>query len=147
MTTEELAAAKEGLAAKEAAHEDWIAQSVRCLREKGWEGVTADAGGLSYETLPRDQAGAFTDDMAACEDAVGPGPYDEPLTRAEVAVVYDRWVDAKACLEGLGHEISEPPSVNVFIDDYLHGDDGPWSPFAELPAGVALDRVKQTCPE
>lgn len=143
----DLAAAEKSLAEQDARMEDWIAGVVRCAHEKGWEGVEAMTGGFSFDSVPRDQQLALKEDLGVCEKAAGPAPNDEPPSRAEVAVVYHRWIDAKSCLEGLGYEISDPPSLNVYIEDYLHSENGPWSPFVDLPRSADLSQVKQTCPE
>lgn len=143
----ELSEATDRLAALDEDMDAWLAGVVRCMHEKGWGDVDAMSGGYSFDGVPRAQQGALNDDLTACETDAGPAPNEEPLSRAEVAVIYERWVDAKTCLEGLGYEISEPPSRNVFIEDYLHSSGGPWSPFADLPASADLGAVKQTCPE
>jgi hypothetical protein len=60
--------------------------------------------------------------LVACREKFA--PYQEK-TEAELRIVYDRWVDERDCLVGLGYQPAEPPSFEKFVSDWKAG---PWMP-------------------
>lgn len=49
----------------------------------------------------------------------------------------------EACLEDLGYEIEDPPSLQAFIDSY---DTGPWHPYLSLPLDAPHAELERACP-
>lgn len=73
---------------------------------------------LESDYAPEEGMAIFTD----CRNRYA--PYHEKTTE-ELRVIYDRWVDERDCLIGLGYRPAEPPSFETFVSDWRTG---PWSP-------------------
>ena len=131
----------------------WLTTVIQCLHDRGWVDVKQadDAWGIDASTVPQAQLGSFDSDRTACEEKAGPAPNDVPLDEARINRIYDHWVAMRSCLADLGYTTSEPPSREVFIDDYLHNPDGPWSPYIDLDATdhtqAEWNQITTTCPQ
>jgi hypothetical protein len=53
-------------------------------------------------------------------------PPDVQKTDEELRVIFDRWVDERNCLIGLGYQPAPPPSFEKFVADWR--STGPWMP-------------------
>ncbi|GGL39228.1 hypothetical protein GCM10012283_22150 [Phycicoccus endophyticus] len=120
------------------------------MHDAGWTGVSiaATGDGIAVDSLPTNQRSSFQNAVRECESKAGPQPNAKPLTEERVKSQYVALVKSKACLERLGYSISDPPSEEKFVDDYLGGRE-PWSPFndvADLSASK-WDEVNRTCPQ
>jgi hypothetical protein len=128
----------------------WLSAVVACLQDRGWSDTAEDAGGqgITNDTLPESQRSAFSGDLAECETRAGPQPGAEAVTPQRAGQIYDQLVVTRQCLEGLGYSISDPPSRNTFIDDYLGGR-APWHPYLDLPEldAAALQTATTECPQ
>lgn len=84
--------------------------------------------------------------IATCEELLGPMPESAPITDDEFAQLYEQSLAAKTCLEDLGFSISEPPSLEEFIESYrqsFNGGPRPWLPHGEVNSGS----VDEQCPQ
>lgn len=125
---------------QDALQSEWVDQLVSCLAREGIPATRTEEGfgvgeGVSQDALVRADE--------SCRENLGPQPEPPPLSEAELRGLYRLHVEAKQCLEGLGEEISEPPSEEVWIDEYRSGLP-PWSPFLDV-ADVAS--VEGRCPQ
>lgn len=103
-----------------------------CLRGLGIDVFEQD-GQTQYE------GEGFEEAIAACEAELGPPPAPAPLTDDEIISLYEQSLTAADCLEGLGYTISEPPSVERYIEAYrlsMSGGPPPWNPHSEVRAEV-----------
>lgn len=115
--------------------EEWQGALVQCMHDVGWTNVVeAEANwGIEDNSLTMEQRGAFKESLADCESQVGVAPVDLPLTDDEIRLVYSHWIKQKECLEGLGYEISDPPSEDTFVAQAkAHKVGADWNPFAEV---------------
>lgn len=103
-----------------------------CLRDQGLE-VNEDV------EPPEVEATGFEVAIAACEAMLGPPPATAPLTDEEITSIFEQLNDAAICLEATGYDISNPPSLETFIEVYrLSFEGGPmaWDPFSEVQGEV-----------
>lgn len=110
-----------------------------CLRDQG---LRVDESGENPEIYGDDAQ--IQAALTACEQIVGPEPVPAPPTDEEITNLYEQSLQAAACLEGLGYTISEPPSLEEFIESVrLAGQGGPpqWSPHGEVQGGL------EQCPQ
>lgn len=126
--------------------DEWVALRVDCLREFGWDAI-ADEGGTSVPSVTAEQREEFIGDLDRCTEEIGALPPPEPLTEEQIRLVYAHQLVTKECLEAEGYEISEPPSVERFIDTY---DTEPWHAYDDLPSGMSRtewERLNDVCPQ
>lgn len=119
-------------AAEAGTHAEYMDRMYDCLREQGLR-VNEDID------PPEVEASGFEEAIAACEALLGPPPAPVPLTDEEITSIYRQLIDAANCLEGAGHTISDPPSIESFIETYrLSFQGGPmaWDPFSEVQGEV-----------
>ncbi|MEO6628888.1 MAG: hypothetical protein ABIP03_10010 [Aquihabitans sp.] len=62
-------------------------------------------------------------------------------TEAEIRAIYKRWVEERACLELLGYNVAEPPTLEKFVSDW---QTGPWMPIDGIDMASWTDREFQT---
>lgn len=55
-------------------------------------------------------------------------------TDAELRVIYDRWIEERTCMVGLGYQPAEPPSFEQFLSDW-RSPRGPWMPIDGVDTG------------
>lgn len=112
-----------------------------CLREEGIRVERSDEPGGGWKLYQGGLADTtFEQINAKCR---GPEPQIPPITREEYSALYDLNLQAKACLEARGLEISEPPSREKWIEDSLVAPEGPWSPYNDPAVATYVDE----CPE
>jgi len=72
-------------------------------------------------------------------------PPPPPQAREQWAAYYERDLERAACLEGEGYEVSQPPSLDAYIDAR-----GAWDPYEEVgdrvDSGEEWDRLLTVCP-
>jgi hypothetical protein len=77
----------------------------------------------------------------ACQEILGLEPETAPLTDEEITSLYEQSLEAATCLEGWGYSISEPPSLEDYIETYRlsmgSGGPPPWLPHGEVQGGLA----------
>lgn len=133
--------------------EEWDDVIVDCLRREGYSQVTVGpTGGVSYEGIADSQMQAFQVAQFSCSVQYPLDPkYAQPLTDEILTRLYEYSVGELAeCLEELGYEVSEAPSLRTFIDSY---STDPWSPFgdalmqANQQGADATIQLFDECPE
>ena len=133
--------------------EEYNALTVKCLADAGWNVELDGEGGFSAHFTP-EQGDAFDAALRSCEAKLGEHPPVPRLTDAEIRALFDYQAhDLRDCLIGLGYTISEPPTVDEFVDSYyIH----PWHPYTDLAPQlsdvtseriVELERVNALCPQ
>lgn len=126
--------------------DEWVALQVDCLRQLGWDAVAHDDG-LEVPSVTAEQREAFMADRDRCHEETGLLPPPELLTEDQIRLVYTHLVGTKACLEAEGYEISEPPSVEQFVEVYYTDT---WHPYGDLTGGMGpgeWERLNDVCPQ
>jgi hypothetical protein len=83
----------------------------------------------------------------ACEAEIGVPPTAQPLSESEIKARYDYLVQARECLLDLGYSISDPPSIDEFLDTWATG---PWTPYSDLADQTnqqQWENANQRCPQ
>jgi hypothetical protein len=119
----------------------------QCMLDNGFHVTEVHpgyAGSKTWYTWESDASGI--EDMSKMEACRAKyAPYHEK-TVEELRVVYDRWVQERKCLIGLGYQPTEPPSFEKFTADWKTG---PWLPIDGLDTGSWKDaeyrRSKERC--
>lgn len=130
---------------------DWLEAMEACMRNSGWE-LEIDYLQYGFSGMPGEQFDQYDADLKTCEEKIGSSPNDYPMTPELVGRLYDHLVEMKACLEGFGFDISDPPSKAKFIDQYkqISEDSFPWTPFIDIPSGLPDKKMKEIftkCPQ
>ncbi len=109
----------------------------------GGAGISTDQGALSQEQL--------ADIVEECEELVDIDSLTEyePLTVDELREIYAWQLTVADCLEEQGYKISEPTSVETFIDAYPSGE--AWFPYNDIPperlTQAEWDNLNEICPQ
>lgn len=128
---------------------EWVNEFADCMRKSGFA-VTVDESVPTFlpaDDLPDDQIGAWDEAFDKCREDLGPPPV-EPLDPEQLPKLYEATLAAKVCLEDLGFAISEPPSLQAWIESY-DSPSGPWLPHRDLPQLPEEEwlRVNSACPQ
>lgn len=109
-----------------------VAEMARCLQERGWDVTAGTAtGGFDVEVADG-QSAAFATDNKECTSQTGFGEAQgERFDAAGAGNYFDELIVVKSCLELGGYDVSNPPSRETFVDDYLSGGSGGWTPYAQ----------------
>jgi len=115
----------------------------RCVRDRGFPvSLTQDGPGLSYESVPPEQNQLAYAVEVACKAGLHVRS-PEPVSVEQLEKGYAYEVALAACLEDQGYSVSDPPSLDSFIDSQ-----GYWNPYFDLSVPlsdwVPLNRV---CPQ
>lgn len=111
--------------------DDATAKMVRCLTEKGWE-VKVGEDGRSYEySLPSSQRSQFQVDEKDCRHEFGLDVLP-PITQQYAEHAYDVYLRAAECVRGLGHQVSDPPSKQAFVEELMRRRIASWHPYDEV---------------
>lgn len=64
-------------------------------------------------------------------------------------IVYRHWVKMKSCLQDLGYEVSEPPSEETFVAQYVTPLADYWNPFEDLSTLTPeeFEEATAVCPQ
>lgn len=119
---------------------------VECMADRGWEveDVTGD-GGFSPGEIPNEQVDELNDATFACWAEADVRP--EYFTQSEWEAWHTGLMETTRCLEAEGYSISDPPSLQQFIDSQ-----GEWTPYGALLQsgaiqGFDLPALQEVCPE
>lgn len=130
---------------------DWFevtALEVQCANDQGVPvHVIPPGDGIGYGDVASGQQTMAAAVIEACRAGLRLPPY-EPPTRDQLTRLYYDLVDTRACLEGEGYTIAEPPTLDTFIDSYTTGD--AWSPYLSLPDTLTAGEwghVERVCPQ
>lgn len=108
---------------------------IQCLIDHGWRVVEVEPPQFegdppSYQLeigvdVYSDQERTNIIDL--CDALVPPRP---EKTDAEIGVIYERWLEERDCLIGLGYTPVEPPSFETFLADWKSESaaESPWTP-------------------
>lgn len=115
---------------------EYVDRLMSCIRGMGYDVRAQDDGSYRIEAAALDN-GAEEE----CRKKLGPEPTPAPITAGEASWLYDANLAAKKCLEAHGVEVSDPPSREVYVQDYL-AMRAPWTPYAEVGS-----RYDDVCPQ
>lgn len=114
----------------------------KCLNEAGYPDAASANGALVSNNVPPEQRSSFALSRFICQSMYPTDPkYNRPFSDHQLRVLYAYRVnELKPCLEELGHEISDPPSEQGFIEKYART--GGWDPMLDLGPGKLADADK-----
>lgn len=123
----------------------------RCLTGRGWTITLTDEGAIdaSSETIPAEQYDHYVADTWACNTEVGAR---FPVDDRQKKLLYTAELQESDCLERLGFDVADAPSLQVFLDEY---DSAPWSAMASSSAAALSEtmsdaewqQLNHTCPQ
>lgn len=106
-----------------------------CMEEKGWQGhAIEDPNTPAVAVTTPDYAGqetSYVKDGRECAQKAGPMPTMPALTRESAAKDYEAQVEFAQCAESQGFDLSDPPSLQQYTEEYLSGP-VKWNPQVEL---------------
>lgn len=118
--------------------------AVDCLAEAGFPGATVGEGGTTQLDVPPEQFDAYDVAANACMKTICPS-CGEAVPQSEWEWLYQMLVQARQCLMEHDYEVSEPPSLQVYLDA---APEDSWSPFREVGPRLATDyTTQQACPD
>jgi hypothetical protein len=126
--------------------DEWLARLHGCLRDRGWSITPTDDGGWRID-VPNGQQGAYSSAREECIAELGPMPSTPVLTESDIRERYAYLVRARQCLIDLGYSITDPPTVERFLDTWASG---PWSPYIELgdqTSPAEWEVANRACPQ
>lgn len=119
-----------------------------CLERAGVTVIEEGAGSFSYDPGPGMSRQAMGEIEAECRQDLGPLPAP-PTDAATARKYYVAYVETAECLEKLGYAVTQPPSVEVFTDQFAEGTGGFWDPFEgvyeQFPSVEAQTEAEQQC--
>jgi hypothetical protein len=127
---------------------DWLFVTelvIRCMNDHGIPAtLTPDGAGISAANIPPGQNQIGFETMNACREGLSLPPHEE-ANPDQLAEVYQYNLALMECLEAEGFDVSEPPSLEVYIDTYLID---PWYAYENVntlgPEGTAVEAM---CPQ
>lgn len=122
-----------------------IERIVACLREQGIDAASYEGFGVRINAAGEEQLERASRAEGECWDTVEEKfPAPPPLTTEEH---YHYMVDVARCLRKLGHEVSQPPSLDVYLDQAATQSDM-WDPYAEVGSrGEDIYQIqREDCP-
>jgi hypothetical protein len=132
-----------------------IAQVISsCAGEAGFSVQPNDQGGVSIDPAPAGQESALNEALARCEAMYPLDPrFNMQLPRLRAEAQYRFLTETvAACVQEQGYSLSDPPSLQVWLDDY-YSTGSAWDPFAlaaeqMLPDDGAepLNELYRNCP-
>ena len=112
-----------------------------CLRDHGVSVEQSGPTGILY-TGTEEQSYLWMAYFDACRAGLNI-PDESTTTSADIAWVYDFWLDQAECLRGLGYSVPDPPSRESFVENYPVVD---WVPYRFVPNGE-IPQAEKTCPQ
>jgi hypothetical protein len=132
---------------------EWPQVQAECMHGEGFPDVAIlPDGGLQPGLSDEAQESAYLLSRYVCTAKYPIDPkYAAPLTAEQIGAVYDYYLDDLVpCLEDNGYSVPEPPSREVFEENFA-GER--WSPYAEVfgaDPSIPIDeyyRVSAECPQ
>ena len=117
-----------------------------CLADKGFKPVH---DGIAVGVrVPDEQRAVYEEAVAECgEFAESRLPPLEVLTGEPY---YDALTEVASCLTGLGYTVSDPPTLDTFLDSLSAGEP-PWNPYLDLPfnllSAAEWAKINEVCPQ
>ena len=116
---------------------------VKCMNDQGLPAVLTPDGGISAENIPLDQNTTAQQVMDACMRGLSLPSYTPP-TDQQITLIYQYDLALQDCLETAGFQVSKPPSLDAFIEEY---HSGAWNPYSGVPlTGSGSSDIQQRCP-
>lgn len=117
-----------------------------CLEDAGWQ-VERSSNGETFEVQPPDdQVSAYEADYEACLKETGQEQVGERLDSDGAGAYFDALLSVKDCLTDAGYMVADPPSRQSFVDDYLSGQSGGWTPYATDDPALTQEQT-ELCPQ
>lgn len=117
----------------------YYAELAECLTEQGFP-TTFDAQNIQMQVSVDSQEEAFATAEAHCQRTHGDPPEVPPFSQREMTSMYAQSVEAYHCLVREGYEPTEPPTLEVFIANYIGGPGTmPYLPHMKPPEVVQRD--------
>lgn len=136
---------------REVSMDEYLETKMACLEEQGFPGSQDTDGGLTYVTEPG-QEDAFQLATYIC-DASYPleSRHYQPYSTSQLQIIYEwQLSETVPCLEGLGHEVEEPPTLAAYVDGYAATMAPVWSPYDSVPdldiRGQQIHDIESSCP-
>lgn len=135
-----------------AAWQGWLKEIQSCMSDRGWVlTILPDSEGPGLEgNTPEGQRDAMTADMRDCRADVGDHPFTEMSTNLATKQ-YAEIVSRRECLAGLGLDVQQPPSEQLWVAKQLAQDPAniPWDPYDDLPAADhdTWQQATSKCPQ
>lgn len=114
---------------------------IACMASKGWTVERNGDDGIKAQ-FPPDQFEQATQDQQDCVDETGFGIAPLPPSEQQLRALYDARVEQRQCLMDAGFAVSDPPSVEVFVQS-----GGAWSAFLVEISPDELDAQREACPD
>ncbi|QDW61379.1 hypothetical protein [Oerskovia sp. KBS0722] len=133
--------------------EDDQASLQSCLDKAGWVDKTVLPDGGVEEPFTVDEYDRFLVDLGKCRVEMGyPAEPSTTLSPELLRTIYSRQLDVARCLEHEGHEVSEPPTEDAYVESA--GDpESPnnWSPYDAISSSAITEpefnELYKKCPE
>jgi hypothetical protein len=119
-----------------------------CVEAHGFTAELQPDGSVLVQSAP-EQFEVFRQVMDECRrESLGLTGTVPPPTAEQVEQFYEDLIELSVCLEGQGYDISEPPSLDAFIE----GGVGSWDPIGEVLAihdlsPSRLNQLNAVCPQ
>lgn len=128
--------------------DEWPQAQVDCLAASGFTFEVRQGGLILVGDVPPEQAEALNLAGYRCAVMYAADPRTQvPLPRVRAELQYHYWVDTVVpCVRAQGIDPGEPPSLEVWLDQY-YVNGPPWDPF-DAAAGLQeqLDLLYEVCP-
>ena len=121
---------------------------IACVEAKGFTAVRLPDGGVQVQSTP-EQVDVFRAAMDKCRlVSMGLSGRAPDPTAEQVEMFYAGLIALSVCLEDQGYDISDPPSLEAFVEGGL----GSWDPLGEVLAihdlsPSRLDTLNDACPQ
>ena len=121
----------------------------KCVEEQGW--IVEDiSGGIHIKYRPEQQVEAAAAIRECSKQSLGlaPGETVPPPSDRQVRDYYQALVNARECLEARGFDLSDPPT----LDSYLEKGIGSWDPYGEVLTSPGMgpsefNTLTRKCPQ
>jgi|GEM_PF-3562392 len=119
-----------------------------CVEAHGFTAEMQPDGSVLVQSAP-EQLEVFREVMDDCRrESLGLTGTVPPPTAEQVEQFYEGLIQLSVCLESQGYDISEPPSLDAFIE----GGVGSWDPIGEVLAvhdlsPSRLNQLNAVCPQ
>lgn len=120
-----------------------------CIVGEGWTTITLKEDGAYGGDVPEEQRDAYDASQDRCQEKVEAMFPTPVMSDRAIRERYGYELKTRQCLITQGYSISEPPSVEVWLEQFKNPQDGLWLPYAEVGAvGVgASQELRSACPD
>lgn len=126
---------------------DWYSiyeSGVACANDHGFPVRLMFDGGANFEDVPAEQSFQATMVFDSCLAGMNAPEWSWP-TEEEMRHKYDYALALVPCIEAMGYDVDDPPSVDLYIEEWRTGPS--WSPYENVPAtGSEHIAVTSMCP-